>query len=490
MFSTMFLNIFPGDMVMFGQTPLDQNSLYKKMPREKSRHEPVQLIAALLAAIALFIPQTLQAQHGGGGGRGMMSTGGGTGSGRPDGISEKDEIKNFHRAMAVQATAEQRAAFAKVAQYAEVAIERLQTFRAALRKSVLPDRTPLDQAVEQARAGNQNFLTSFSAKQKSDLEDVTKKLAKADSELDKQIKSLDQIFQSPQPSTEQISTSAAALDQSLSSFQNEQLTLGREMSILFDPAGEGIVFSLPSVSNSINVDGQPIAILASGAVSRTTAATSAPDPNSNATNIFHLTLVDDLSNLQQNVAGLLRSSVNRGPRCGERIQILDATITPLAPASLVVTTLHFERWVCAGQSSPMEVADGDATMEIKLTPSITTPADPTGPSTGLTLASEITRVEAQGLLHSLLRSGDLGISLRDKITASILTALQKGSDLKTTLPPSAQQSATLQQVQFQDDGADQLSLSFNGQLKFTDEQTKQFTAEIKQRISAQATPQP
>jgi hypothetical protein len=194
--------------------------------------------------------------------------------------------------------------------------------------------------------------------------------------------------------------------------------------------------------------------------------------------------------LQQNVAGLLRSSVNRGPRCGERIQILDATITPLAPASLVVTTLHFERWVCAGQSSPMEVADGDATMEIKLTPSITTPADPTGPSTGLTLASEITRVEAQGLLHSLLRSGDLGISLRDKITASILTALQKGSDLKTTLPPSAQQSATLQQVQFQDDGADQLSLSFNGQLKFTDEQTKQFTAEIKQRISAQATPQP
>jgi hypothetical protein len=472
MFSMMFGNILTGDTVMS-----DQTQLYKNM-------------LALLVAIALLAPQ-LQAQHGGGGGgRGMMSTGMGGGAGRPDGISEKDDIKNFHRAMAIQATAEQRAAFAKVAQYAEVATERLQTFRASLRKSALPDRAPLDEAIAQARAGNQNFLTSFSPKQKSELEDTTKKLAKADSELDKQIKSLDQIFQSAQPATEPLSTSTAALDQSLSSFQNEQLLLGREMSILFDPAGEGVIFSLPPVTNAINVDGQPLTILSSGAVSRATAATSTPDPNSNAANIFHLNLVDDLSGLQQNVSGLLRSSVNRGPRCGERIQILDATITPLAPASLLVATLHFERWVCAGQGSPMEVADGDATLEIKLTPSIAAPADAADPATALTLAAEITRVEAQGLLYSLLRTGDLGNSLRDKIAASILDALQKGASFKTTLPPSAQPSATLQKVQFQNDGADQLSLIFDGQLKFTDDQTKQFAAELKQRLSAQATTQP
>src|SRR5271163_1131652 len=65
--------------------------------------------AALLAA-----PGEMLAQHGGGG---PAPSGLSTGAGAPSGVSDKDELKNFHRAMAMQATAEQRAAFAKVAQY-------------------------------------------------------------------------------------------------------------------------------------------------------------------------------------------------------------------------------------------------------------------------------------------------------------------------------------------------------------------------------------
>ncbi len=83
-------------------------------------------------------PSKMLAQHGGGGGGGRspMGGGGGTGGGgRPDGVSEKDELKDFHRAMALQATPDQRAAFAKVAQYVQAAVDQLQTFRRISKES-------------------------------------------------------------------------------------------------------------------------------------------------------------------------------------------------------------------------------------------------------------------------------------------------------------------------------------------------------------------
>ncbi|MFI5098824.1 MAG: hypothetical protein ACHQT6_12695 [Candidatus Acidiferrales bacterium] len=436
-------------------------------------------VAILIVGIALLTsPRRMLAQHSGGG-HGMPTGGGG--AGRPSGVSEKDDLKDFHRAMAVQANAEQRAAFAKVAQYAQAASDRLQAFRESLQKvpasSPLSDReTALDQAIEKARAGNKNFLTSFSSAQKSGLKDITGKLAKADSALDKQMKALDQIVQIPKPDSEQTANSAANLDKALASFQSEQLALAREMGILLPTDGQDLTFNLPKVTNSINVGGQPISIPASGAVSRTSAE--------NGHNLFSLQLVADLSDLQQNIAGILRSQLTRSPRCGERIEIQQATLTPLVPASLVVANLHFERWVCPpGQQSPIEVAAGDAALEVKLTPSVE-------PQTGLGLVSEISRVDADGLLRDLLRSGDLGVTLREQIAASLLSVLRKSADLKVALPPAAQDSATIQKAQFQDAGADQLSLVLDGQLQFSDEQTKQFAAQLKQRLSAQETSPP
>jgi hypothetical protein len=460
-------------------------------------HKGTLVPTALMVGIALLAsPSRILAQRGGGGGgRGMMSTGGGVVGGRPDGISEKDDLKNFHRAMAVQANAEQRAAFAKVAQYTQAASDQLQAFRESLQKvpaSSLSDRaTAVAQAIEKARSGNQNFLASLSSAQKSGLEDLTKKLAKADSELDRQLKALDQIVQAPKPSNEQISSSAASLDKTLAGFQNEQLALGREMSILFDPASQDVTFSLPAVTNSIIVDGQPVSIPASGVVSRTSTGTSAATPAENGPILFNLKLVADLTDLQQNVTGILRSELTRSPRCGERIEVLQATLTPLEPASLVVARVHFERWICPpGQQSPIEVASGEGTLEVKLTLSVEPAAAPTAaqtaePNAALHLVSEITRVDASGFVRDSLRSGDLGANLRDQIAASLLSALRMGTDLKTTLPPAAQKSATLQKARFQNDGADQLSLVLDGQLQLSDEQTQQFAAQLKQRLSAQ-----
>jgi len=446
--------------------------------------------AALMVGIALLAsPGRTLAQRGGGGGHGMP-TGGAGSAGPASGVSSKDDLKDFHQAMAVQATDEQRAAFAKVAQCTQDASDRLKTFRELLRKvpasSPLSDRaTALDQAIEQARASNKNFLASFSSKQKSGLKDIAKKLEKADSDLDKQVKTLDQIVQTAKSDGEQIASSAASLDKEIATFQDEQLALGREMGILLSTGGQDLTFNLPKVTNSIDISGRPVSIQASGTVSRKSTGT----PAENGLNLFSLKLTADLSDVQHSITGILRSKLTRSPRCGERLEIQQATLTPLAPASLVVARLHLERWVCSpGQGSPVEVAGGDGTIEVKLTPSVGQQSPEQ--NAGLSLVSEITRVDAERFLRDLLRSGDLGDTLRQQITASVLSALRKGTDFKATLPPVAQESATLQKAQFQDAGAGQLTLVLDGQLQFSDEQTQQFAAQLKHPLSAQGKPAP
>ncbi len=477
--------------------------MYRTMFRttfHQSNRRPT--VIGLVVGLALLLaPSAMQAQHGGGGG-GRGGGGGGMGGGgviggRPDGVSDKDELKEFHRAMEVQATPEQRAAFAKIAQYAQAAGEQLQSFRESLKQ--IPGSSPtteqtsaLDEAIASARGGNQNFLTSFSAKQKSGLQDLTKKLAKADSELDREIKALDQIAQAPKPDAPQVSSSAANLEKALTSFQDEQLALGREMSILFDAASHDVTFSLRPVTNSISVNGQTISIPATGAVSRTSAASPAATTTGssagNSNNLFRLTLVADLADLQQNATVLLRSGF-RSSGCGERIEILDTTLTPLAPAAVVVAKVHFERWVCApGQGGPMEVASGDASIDIKITPSLeATVEGSTESGANVHLNSEITRVVAQGFLGNSLRSGDLGVTVREQIAETLLSTLRKCINLKGSLPPVAQGLATVQKARFQEAGPNELNLVLEGELQLSETQTQQFAAQIKQSLTAKGT---
>jgi hypothetical protein len=148
----------------------------------------------------------------------------------------------------------------------------------------------------------------------------------------------------------------------------------------------------------------------------------------------------------------------------------------------VAVRLHFERWICPG-GSPMELASGEATVEVKLTPSIE-------PDASLHLASEFGRVEAEGLLRESLLSGSLGDTVREQVAASLYPAMLKAANLKAALPPAAQGSGTLRKAQFQDAGAGQLRLVLEGQLQLSDEQTKQFVAQLKQPTSTQETSPP
>jgi len=466
-------------------------------------------IGVLLGVSLLGSPGRMSAQHGGGGGRGTMGTGTGVGAGLPAGVDEKDDLKDFHRAIALQASDEQRAAFAKIAKYAQAARDELHALRESRPKAPgsslsLEERAvTLDETIRKARAGSENFLTSFSPAQKSGLKDLTNKLARTDGELERLTKALDLVVRTKAADSEQVSGAAASLDvvgldKELGSFQSEQLAIGREMGILL-ASDSALTFRLPQATNRIELGGQTISVPTSEVASRTAAE--------NGKDIFSLKLVADLSEVQGNVTGILRSAVSRAPRCGERIEVQQARFTPLAPASLVVATLHFERWVCPPGLSSMEVAGGDATFEVRLTPSVEgaeTQPSSTEPgsvekntvektlirTTGRwRLTSEITRVEAEGFLRDLLRSGDLGATLRDQIANVLLYAMRKTADLKAGLPPVAQ-SAVLQKAEFQDAGADQLNLVLGGRLEFSEEQTKQFAAQLKQPLAAESAASP
>lgn len=442
----------------------------------------VPAAALSLAAIALLIsPTRMLAQHGGGRSQPGANS-------KPvicvhdcvdphSGLGD-DGDRNLERLMAVQATPEQTTSFNRLLKDVQAARDRLQSFLKLPQApgSSVPSgpAATLDQSVEKLHTASQNLLASFSSVQKSGLKDVARKVENADSDLDKLRTAFARILQTAKADSSPVAASAANLDSALASFQNQQLALGREMSIVLPSDGQDFAFILPGAKTTIDLAGQSISIPVSGATARTSAADGQDQ--------FSLRVVADFSDLQQNITGILRSLLARSPRCGERLEIQHASLHPLDPASLVVVRLHFERWICPG-GSPMELASGEATVEVKLTPSIE-------PNTSLHLASEFGRIDADGLLRESLLSGSLGDTVREQAAAALYPAMLKAADLKAALPPAAPGSGTIRKAQFQDAGAGQLRLVLEGQLQLSDEQTKQFVAQLKQPLSAQETSPP
>jgi hypothetical protein len=189
--------------------------------------------------------------------------------------------------------------------------------------------------------------------------------------------------------------------------------------------------------------------------------------------VFNLELTGNFSDLQRNLTSVLSSQMNKEDRCGERIAIQDATLTPIEPASLAVIHLHYERWTCAKLIGAKKLVGGDAEVQVKFTPAIDVN------STELHLVPEIVDLKAKGSLGQLLRAGPLGAMIREKLHKALLTALQKGTSLSSTLPPAIQSYATLQNAAFKDGGSGSLLLVLNGQVGITQQQAQLFMKEIK-----------
>jgi hypothetical protein len=225
------------------------------------------------------------------------------------------------------------------------------------------------------------------------------------------------------------------------------------------------------VKSPVNIGKQPATVTVSGELTQVSAQ--------GAQRIFKLELLADLPDVQQNITEIMRAQLDSSARCGERIAVRQARLTPATPSGLLVLQLHYERWTCApGSGTSSELAESEGTVEMKLTPSL----DKSG---ALKLAAEYQRIDASGMMGDSLRSGILGDELRDKVSESLVSVLRAGADFKTSLPPAVQNFATLQSVRFQNAGAGDLEAQFEGQIQISDEQANLLASQLNQALSAQ-----
>jgi hypothetical protein len=98
---------------------------------------------------------------------------------------------------------------------------------------------PLTDTVEEAQADSEKFVRSFTEAQKSGLKAVTKRLGKANAEITKQSKALNQRLGQSKFDGKQIAGIAEKLDKALGDFQTEHGTLGTEMGIRGENSSTG-----------------------------------------------------------------------------------------------------------------------------------------------------------------------------------------------------------------------------------------------------------
>jgi hypothetical protein len=199
---------------------------------------------------------------------------------------------------------------------------------------------------------------------------------------------------------------------------------------------------IPPVKTSVTIEGQPTEVTAWGTVT----------PESVA-------LTVDLENFQTNLTAILQAELNQSERCGARLNVERATLVPAAPGSVLTAYVHYERYACAkafGKEIVKRLAGGNGTVEVNLTPSVE--------ANHIALAAEVRKIDADGSIGDVLRSGSFGESMRKKVAASIESAIEKAANKKATLPPEIENAVTLQSAQFADGGAGKLWLNLSGRV--------------------------
>jgi len=207
---------------------------------------------------------------------------------------------------------------------------------------------------------------------------------------------------------------------------------------------------IPPIRTSVNIEGQPTEVTAWGTVM----------PES-------VVLTVDLANFQKNLTPILQAELNQSERCGARLNLERATLVPAAPGSVLTAYVHYERYACAkafGKEIVKRLVGGNGVVEVNLTPSVQ--------ANHIALAAEVRKIEADGSIGDVLRSGSLGESVRKKAAASIESAIQKAANKNSTLPPAIANAATLESVQFADGGGGKLWLNLSAKLHLSDEQLR------------------
>ena len=195
-----------------------------------------RLLWLVCGIVLMMNPYALLAQHRGGHGAGTARP--------PGGESRTDDLKDFKRAIALQANPDQVLQFRRLTESTQVARTTAQDLVKladnANKTDLFRSTDHLASALEKAQTDNQHFLQSFSDGQKSGLKEITKKLGKANSDVTKRSKALTRDLERPRIAVQQISGAAEKLDKALSDFQTRQLAIGNEMGIQSEGSSQGL----------------------------------------------------------------------------------------------------------------------------------------------------------------------------------------------------------------------------------------------------------
>jgi len=222
------------------------------------------------------------------------------------------------------------------------------------------------------------------------------------------------------------------------------------------------VFRIPPVSTTLNIEGQPVQLSVSGSV-----FTPAAD---NGRETIRVELNADLADFQRNLTAILGAQLNQSNRCGERLNVLNAKLVPATPAAALTLTAHVEKWACAkafGKEIVKRLVGGDGTIGVRLTPRVEDGA--------VKLAAEVTSIQADGSLGELLRSD----AIREKIRATVVSAVEKSTDFKTALPPAVQEIVSIERAQFAGSGEGRLALAVSSQVRIPVAQARELIEHLK-----------
>jgi len=235
-----------------------------------------------------------------------------------------------------------------------------------------------------------------------------------------------------------------------------------------------MTLAIPPITIPLPVEGQSVSVTTGGSIS---AIPGSQDQ-------FRVNLQVDLTDFQRNLLAILRPQLDRNDACGERIALQDAAIVPQEPSGLMTVKLHFERWACIkalGKKVEKKLVGGNGVVQIKVTPVLEQDH-----STTVRLAAEVGSIDADGSLGDLLRSGSVGQALRDKITRSVQSSLDKGTNWSATIPPALESILALGAVAFQDGGNGGLRLTAAGEVRIPAAQMEALVRQLKQRPAAQS----
>ena len=205
------------------------------------------------------------------------------------------------------------------------------------------------------------------------------------------------------------------------------------------PLAAAVAIDIPPVQVPLNLQGQQVVVTVAGRISESPGVSV----DNKESQTYNLDLHADLGDLQDHATPILQAELNQSNKCGERIEIQNATLAPAAPGARLTVKLHFEKWACfkaLGKENAKRLVGGDGSVAVILTPNVE--------QNGVHLDVSGGDIEADGALGDLLRSGQLGDALRAKLRDELVKAVQKAVDVNAMIPEQVRQFVTIQTAVF------------------------------------------